>query len=196
MRDSPNSADEGRPSRGAALVPCAILLAVLVAWSVGCRTGGPPPTPERTPGALHEPVSAPAESAESRPASGASGFSVADVACGDEYDARAERLTHRSDVFARDTGTIYVVVHMRGVAEPGRIAARWEHLDSSTRLAERTLTLAGPDVEARFSLSRPTAGWPEGRYKLYVAVNGEDVVGVPFRVAADGPSEEQRAGPR
>jgi hypothetical protein len=119
-----------------------------------------------------------------------------DVACGDEYDARTERLTHRSDVFARDTGTIYVVVHMRGVAEPGRITARWEHLDSSTRLAERMLTLAGPDVEARFSLSRPTVGWPEGRYKLYVAVNGEDVVGVPFRVAADTPSDEQRSGPR
>ena len=169
---------------------------VLAVWLIGCRTTGVPPAPQQAPRAPSESSSASVEAGESRPAEGAPGFAVVDIACGDGYDARAERLTRRGDVFQRDTGTIYAVVHMRGVPEPGRITARWEHLDSSTRLAERTLTLAGPDVLARFSLSRPTAGWPEGRYKLYVSVNGEDVVGVPFRVAADTAPQEQRGSPR
>jgi len=159
---------------------------LLVASAPGCTRGGESrgePIPS-----LESATAGPA--LESGPADGDS-LSVVSITCGDTYDLRTERLTHVTAELTSSTDAVYVVARLRNVPDPGELVGRWEHLDSGTCLAQKALTLNGPDVEARFSLTRPTKGWPAGRYKFYLSANGEDVAGIEFRVPGEAPG---RAG--
>jgi len=122
----------------------------------------------------------------------AGGVSVDSLELGDTYDFRREKLTRVSSAFTADTEVLYAVATLSRVGPPGDVAGRWVHLDSDTHLAGRRVEQSGPHVVARFSLTRPTAGWPSGRYKFYLSVNGEDVAGSEFEVA---PASENGAAP-
>lgn len=117
----------------------------------------------------------------------ASGLAVTSLEAGSAFDFRAGKLGSVARQFAQETPVVYVVARVREAH--GTVEGRWVHLDSDTHLGSAKVELEGPEAEARFSLSKPTAGWPEGRYKFYLAVNGEDVAGLEFSVA-----ESQSAG--
>lgn len=115
--------------------------------------------------------------------SGAKAYSPIDVVSidvGDRYDFRSERLLRSTREPDPDSEQVYAVARLRNVPAPGVIAGRWVHLDSDAQLAEREIVLYGTEVEVRFSLARPTKGWPAGVYKFYLSANGEDVAGVDF----------------
>ena len=164
-------------------------LLLVGAWAVaalatGCARG------RSGPGGVLLPVeSAAASTATESDRSDQESLSVASIACGDAYDFRAERLTHVTAELTANAEAVYVVARLRNVPEPGELVGRWEHLDSGTCLAQKALTLSGPQVEARYSLTRPTKAWPTGKYKFYLSANGEDVAGIEFRV------QEEDSGP-
>ncbi len=165
----------------------------IVAVAPGCNR--PTDSAEREPAA---PVAAaePVEvlSLESAPeAAAAASVRVDRLDLGDAYDFRRDKLTRVSSAFSTDTEVVYAVAALEGVGAPGDVAGRWVHLDSDTHLAARQVRQSGPQVVARFSLTRPTSGWPAGRYKFYLSVNGEDVSGSEFVVTAPAGAEAEQA---
>ena len=61
---------------------------------------------------------------------------------------------------------------MPAASVPGKLTAKWTHLDSDQVVHEesRDLTLAGDGVTS-FQISKPD-GWPTGRYKVEVMLDG------------------------
>jgi hypothetical protein len=162
---------------------------------VGCphRPAGPVAQPGTVSGGRPLGAEALAESVESVESGPA--MAVVSLEVGSGYDFRARRLLGAGRSFAGETQVVYAVGRLRNVRPPGRVEGRWVHLDSDTHLGDTQVELVGDDVEARFSLSRPTAGWPSGQYKFYLSVNGEDVAGVPYSVTgAEAPTENPSPG--
>jgi hypothetical protein len=160
------------------------VLLLLAGLCVGCmRTGGvsaPSARAPLAPTAAGEPAGESAGNVES------SALAVASIEVGSAYDFRARKLGGIAKSFPAGTEAIYVVARLRDVAAPGRLEGRWVHLDSDTHLGSSETCLIGHEVEARFSLSKPTAGWPVGQYKFYLAANGEDVTAISYSVTGDG----------
>lgn len=158
-----------------------------LAFLAGCPRGTgpvatPPPGPVAVPAESGLQAPERVESVESGPA-----MSVVSLEVGGAYDFRGRALRAVATSFPGDTPVLYAVGRLRNVGPPGRVEGRWVHLDSDTHLGDTRVELVGAEVEARFSLSKPTAGWPEGRYKFYLAVNGEDVAGVAYSVTGAAP---------
>jgi len=95
------------------------------------------------------------------------------------------RVTAPMSVFA-PTDTIYAAVST-GTSDPaasvaGKLAAKWTHLDSNQVVHEESkdLTLAGDGV-TDFQISKP-GGWPPGKYKVEVMLDGAMVQTREFQV--------------
>lgn len=179
------------------LWPVAALASALALVGCPLRPAGPVATPDTAAGHAGGMSAPPAESAESVESGPA--MAVVSLEVGSGYDFRARRLLGVARSFPAETQVIYAVGRLSNVGPPGRVEGRWVHLDSDTHLGDTQVELVGAGVEARFSLSRPTAGWPAGQYKFYLSVNGEDVAGVPYSVTgAEAPTENPspRLGPR
>jgi len=71
----------------------------------------------------------------------------------------------------RPTDTIYVSVRTEGGASSARLSARWTYEDGQL-VGDSTQTIAasGPAV-TEFHVSKPD-GWPAGRYKVEVSLDG------------------------
>lgn len=71
----------------------------------------------------------------------------------------------------RPTDTIYVSVRTEGGASSARLSARWTYEDGQL-VGDSTQTVAasGPAV-TEFHVSKPD-GWPAGRYKVEVSLDG------------------------
>lgn len=147
----------------------------------GCSRSAPAPA---------EVAAAPASALAGASSKAAGGIRVDSLELGDGFDEQTVTLDGVGTVFHPETQAIYAVGRISGVPAPGRLTGRWEHLDSGVRLAEVEQTFGEGDLEFWFSVTRPTAGWPEGHYKFYLAVNGEDVVGAAFEVTQDTAREE------
>lgn len=95
------------------------------------------------------------------------------------------RVTAPMSVFA-PTDTIYAAVST-GTSDPaasvaGKLGAKWTHVDSNQVVHEESkdLTLAGDGV-TDFQISKPD-GWPPGKYKLEVMLDGAVVQTREFQV--------------
>lgn len=100
--------------------------------------------------------------------------SVASVDLGNAVGADLRVTTPMTTFGPRDT--IYAAVATAtgdpAASVPGKLAAKWTHLDSNQVVHEesRDLTLAGDGVTS-FQISKPD-GWPTGRYKVEVMLDG------------------------
>jgi hypothetical protein len=77
--------------------------------------------------------------------------------------------------------TIYASIATRGTAATATLKARWTYQDGQV-VNESTQTIAPTgDARTEFHVSKPD-GWPTGKYKLEVFVNGSSAATKDFEV--------------
>ena len=92
------------------------------------------------------------------------------------------------EVFATDTAKIYLKVELEDIEQDTKVSAAWiaEKTDVAPpnyRIDSTDLTAKSGMNEATFSLSKPTAGWPVGDYRVDLSINGKVATSGNFRVA-------------
>jgi hypothetical protein len=80
--------------------------------------------------------------------------------------------------FATDTPKIYLHVQLEDVAKDSKLTATW--IAEKTDAAPPNFKIDSADVtatagmdEATFTLNKPTAGWPVGKYRVELSINGK-----------------------
>jgi hypothetical protein len=100
--------------------------------------------------------------------------SVANVELGNAVGADLRVTAPMTTFGPRDTihAAVSTATSDPAASVPGKLTARWTHLDSNQQVHEdsRDLTLAGDGVTS-FQINNPT-GWPTGRYKVEVLLDG------------------------
>ena len=90
------------------------------------------------------------------------------------------RLTEESDDF-RPTDVVYAVVETQGSGSPAELRARWTYEDGQVvDESSRNISAAGGDF-TEFHISKPS-GWPKGKYKVEILLNGQPVETEDFEV--------------
>ena len=154
----------------------AVLAALLgSAALVGCKKKEEPaPPPVATEPAPMEPAPAPMAAAAS----------VSGVDLGNAVGADM-RVTAPMTTFA-PKDTIYAAVSTNtsdpAASVPGQLGVKWTHVDSDQTVHEETrdLTFSG-DGTTDFQISKPD-GWPTGKYKVEISLDGELVQTREFEV--------------
>ncbi|MBV9618112.1 MAG: hypothetical protein JO201_02785 [Verrucomicrobia bacterium] len=98
--------------------------------------------------------------------------------------------------YTGDAPKLYAIFKTEGVTSGDKIRAVWiaddvgEAAPPKTKIDEKTLTLDGDTEDGVFSLSKPTKGWPLGKYHLEIFVNGELAAKVNFAIKAPPQSKK------
>lgn len=107
----------------------------------------------------------------------------ADVLLSDVKDGGAAKK-----VYARDTAKIFLSAKLVDVSAGAKLTAVW--IAEKTKVAAPNYRIDSADVtvgaltnRVHFSLSKPTAGWPEGDYRVELLINGKPATSVRFKVA-------------
>jgi hypothetical protein len=99
--------------------------------------------------------------------------------------------------FAADAPTLYVLFKTKGAKDGDKIRGVWIADDvgdaalNGTKIDERTLNAEGDTEDGEFSLSKPTNGWPVGKYHFEIYVNDELATKVKFTIKAAAKSKKQ-----
>src|SRR5688500_5536813 len=142
-----------------------LVLATALAGSialVGCKKKEEPVI---TPPAAETPAPAPTEPA---PAPAATTTTVSSVDLGNAIGAD-NKIASPISTFAT-SDKIYASVASDG-PNAGKLSAKWTHIDSNQTVHEESKDIpAGPQA-TQFEISKPD-GWPAGKYKLEVSLDG------------------------
>ena len=140
-----------------------LALGLAAAGLVGCKKDAPPP----------------AQDEASAPAAAPAAFSVSSIDVGKGIGAD-KRVTNPVTTF-RPKDTIYVSVLTEGASPSKTIAARWTFEDGQV-VKEGTETIAptGP-AATEFHIAKPS-GWPAGKYKVEITVDGAPAGSKDFEV--------------
>ncbi|UCI17910.1 hypothetical protein FJ970_22795 [Mesorhizobium sp. B2-1-8] len=89
--------------------------------------------------------------------------------------------------FPADTPVIYVSADLVDIAPTSKITFSWVSVDSHGAAPENyTIDKVDLDVgannEADSQLTKPTAGWPAGTYRVDLAIDGTVADSVPFSI--------------
>ena len=155
----------------------AVLAAMLgSAALVGCKKKeepAPPPSAETAPAPAPAPAPMPTTA------------SVNSVDLGNAVGADM-RVTAPMSSFSPKDATIYAAVST-GTSDPaasvaGKLGAKWTHVDSSQVVHEESkdITFAGDGV-TDFQINKPD-GWPTGKYKVEISLDGNVVQTREFEV--------------
>ena len=155
-----------------------LLLPALLALSACKRdeqpvTQAPPataPAPQTAPAPLPAPTPAPTPA-----------VTIGNIELGNAVGAD-NRVTTPSMNFA-PTDTIYAAVSTNGASPNTTITARWTYQDGQVvNESSQTIAPAGPAVTT-FNIAKPD-GWPVGKYKVEVMIDGQSVGQREFDVGA------------
>jgi hypothetical protein len=125
------------------------------------------------------PQAAPAPAPTTVPAPAAAPLRVVDVAVGNNI-ASDKTILNVTQTFA-ENDTFYVSVRTDGSASRGTLQAVWTYEDGQVvKQDSMEISTAGPAVH-EFHVSRPS-GWPFGRYKVEIMLNGMPVGSKEFEV--------------
>ncbi|TBR09723.1 MAG: hypothetical protein EPO46_08885 [Lysobacter sp.] len=155
----------------------AITIALFATLAVaGCKKKDATPTtaPAADTTASLPPASTPLP-APPAPAAGAT--TVSGVELGNAVGADNRVTTAMTTFGARDT--IHASVTTTGAATPGKLIARWTFQDGQ-EVKRDTLDISGPGTYD-FHIAKPD-GWPVGRYKLELSLDGNVVQTRDFEV--------------
>lgn len=91
--------------------------------------------------------------------------------------------------FAPNAPTIFLALQLSGIDRPGdRITATWIAEKTTTEPPDYTIfsdsLTVGGDRTIAFYMTRPTAGWPPGAYRVDIRYNGQMELSRHFTVAA------------
>jgi|HubBroStandDraft_6_1064221.scaffolds.fasta_scaffold821767_2 hypothetical protein len=90
--------------------------------------------------------------------------------------------------FAVDTPKIFALFKTKGVQDGDKLRGVWIAEDvgdaapKETKIDENTLKAEGDTDDGAFSLSKPTKGWPVGKYRLEIYVGDELAKTVKFTI--------------
>lgn len=145
-----------------------LALGLVAAVTAGCKKSAPAPQEEAS-GPASPPAAAPA----------AAEFKVANIDVGKSIGAD-KRVTSSASSF-RPKDTIYVSVATEGAAPSKTITAKWTYEDGQV-VKEDTESIAptGPAV-TEFHIAKPS-GWPTGKYKVDIAVDGASAGSKEFEI--------------
>ena len=131
--------------------------------TAGCKKEAPPPPQEEA----TAPAPAPAE------------FKVSGIEMGKGIGAD-KRVTAPATSF-KPKDTIYVSVATDGAAASKTITAKWSYEDGQTvKEGSESIAPTGP-ATTEFHIAKPS-GWPEGKYKVEIAVDGAPAGSKDFEV--------------
>jgi len=116
-----------------------------------------------------------------------------------QVSADGTKALDKCERFAGDPAAIHAVVSLGEVATRCLVRGTWISIDA---INVPNYEIGSADVEvqpggpatAHYSLSRPTNGWPAGRYELRVSVEGKVLATAPFEVAG-GAAVSQATAP-
>ena len=97
--------------------------------------------------------------------------------------------------YTADVRRLYATFKTKGTKEGDNIRCAWIADDvgdaavKGTKIEEKTIPAKG-DTEGEFSLSRPTPGWPLGKYHIEIYVNDELATKVTFEIKAASNSKK------
>lgn len=153
----------------------------------------PTSRPASQPGAVKQPASptlapiaaaptaAPKAAAPtSAPAVATSGPKVANASFG-LGQTPDQKIVNATDTFKPDTPEIFLSFATSGVKSDTAVDATWVHVPSGSTLKGPTVRVS-EDRWVGYSLTKPTAGWPEGQYKVVIALNGVEAGSPGFTV--------------
>ena len=149
-----------------------LLAALAVTLVVGCKKPAPEPAPAPPP--------APAPAAEPPPAPPAAApVSVSGVDLGRQLGPD-KKVVQPTTTFAKGD-TIYASVATDGTSGSATLTARWT-FETGQQVSEGSETIApiGPAV-TEFHISKPS-GWPTGKYKVEILLNGSSAATKEFEV--------------
>jgi len=101
--------------------------------------------------------------------------------------------------FAADSPKVFAMFKTEGVQKGDKVRGVWmaENVGSAapanSKIDEKTLTLEGDTDDGGFSLSKPTKGWPPGKYRLEIYVNDKLATTAKFTVKGNAKTETEPA---
>lgn len=155
-----------------------LYIADQLAHTVRFRVEGATPTLARSSSPTPPQPTSPAQST-SRPAASIARYATARLT--DERTGTTEKT-----VFSPTTPQLFVHFTIADVPPNTTLRSVWvaesvQGAPSETRMDEATLT-TGRDTAGTFSLSRPTAGWPVGQYRVELYIGTQLAQTIRFRV--------------
>ena len=157
------------------LLPVLLALAACKKDDQSTATTTPAPTPAPTTQPAPQPLPAPTTPAPAP----APAVTIANIDLGNAIGAD-NRVTTPASTF-KPADTIYAAVATNGTAPSTTIVARWTYQDGQV-VNESTQTIAptGPAVTT-FNIAKPD-GWPAGKYKVEISLDGTVVQSRDFEV--------------
>src|SRR5260370_9408771 len=98
--------------------------------------------------------------------------------------------------FAADAPKLYATFKTKGAKDGDKIRGVWIANDvgaaapPKTKIDEKTLNAEGDTEDGVFSLSKPTNGWPVGKYHVEIYVNDELATKLKFTITAAAKSKK------
>jgi hypothetical protein len=161
----------------AILLPALLALAACKRDDQTTATTTPAPTPAPTTQPAPQPLPAPTPP----PTAPAPAITIANIDLGNAIGAD-NRVTTPASTF-KPADTIYAAVATNGSAPSTTIVARWTYQDGQVvNESSQTIAPTGPAVTT-FNIAKPD-GWPVGKYKVEVLIDGTSVGQREFDVAA------------
>lgn len=99
-----------------------------------------------------------------------------------------------TDVFGADTPELFAFFTSEGTKKGDKFRAVWtaedvgDAADANTKIDEATLTADQDDFRGSFSLTKPTDGWPEGKYRVDIYVGDKLATTVKFTIEPEAES--------
>ena len=90
--------------------------------------------------------------------------------------------------FAADTAKIYCLFETTGLKSGDKVRGVWiaddvgDAAPEGTKIDEATINADGDTDDGVFSLSKPTNGWPPGKYRIEIYVGDELITTAKFTV--------------
>jgi len=98
--------------------------------------------------------------------------------------------------FAADTPSLFAMFKTKGIKDGDKVRGVLIAEDvgdvapANTKILEKTLALNGDTDDGDFNFSKPTKGWPVGKYRVEVYVNDELATTAKFAIEATESDEE------
>jgi hypothetical protein len=98
--------------------------------------------------------------------------------------------------FAADAPKLYATFKTKGAKDGDKIRGVWiaddvgDAAPPGTKIDEKTLNAEGDTEDGVFSLSKPTNGWPVGKYHVEIYVNDELATKLKFTITAAAKSKK------
>jgi hypothetical protein len=97
--------------------------------------------------------------------------------------------------YTADAPRLYAIFKTQGAKEGDNIRCAWfaddvgDAAPKGTKIDETSISLKG-NMEGEFSLSKPTPGWPLGKYHIEIYVDDKLATNVKFEIKAAGKSKK------